>query len=158
MIVHTKHYFTLSLLFLALFYGVCAWNLPLVDVCERQLTSSSTRVRIWTPLLSHECVMSKEECWYNKALYCSSAFASVHHTDEYVWTTSEEPQWVRALAPLFWTFNLLSDFSQTDVNRKDCFFHYQKQWVLKFLCFCRGSFCRNRLFYFFLPRTLAFTV
>lgn len=137
MIVHTKHYFTLFLLLLLLlFYGICAWNLPLLDVCARQFTSCSTRVRIWTPLLSHECVMSKEECWYNKALYCSSAFASVHHTDEYAWTISEEPQWVRALAPRFWTFNLLSDLSQADVNRKDCFSITKNSECSSFCVFC----------------------
>lgn len=78
-----------------------------LDAPAVQFTFSSTRVRSWTPLRPHECVMSKEECSYNKALYCSSAFASVHHTDDYVWTLSEEPQWVRALAPRFWTFNVL---------------------------------------------------
>lgn len=91
----------------------------LADDYSAQFASSSTRGRISTPLKLRECVMSKEECSYNEALYCSSAFASVHHTDDYVWTISEEPQWVRALAPRFWTFNVLSDLIKADVKRKD---------------------------------------
>lgn len=140
--VHTNHYSILS--FYGGFYGgFYRSSTALVDVPAVQFTFFSTRVRSWTPLRPHECVMSKEECSYNKALYCSSAFASVHHTDDYVWTISEEPQWVRALAPRFWTFNVLSDFSKADANRKDFFPHYKNsEWLsfCGFFFFCTNSF------------------
>lgn len=47
-----------------------------------QFTLPSTRVCVWTPPHPHAWIMSKEECSYNERLYCSSAIASVHHTDK----------------------------------------------------------------------------
>lgn len=101
-----------------------------------QFASSSTRGRVGTRCNLGECIMSKEECWYNKALYCSSAFASVHHTDDYLWTIRRT-----SIGPYFGSggFGLsLSHLSNADVQRKDWFSYKKMQWVLNFFW---GFFC-----------------